>query len=100
MFIKRALLTTLLAVLVTLTAATVVGAQENPDYTAPAPTVDVTAPPTGNSPQTLTRTPTARSSSAAPLALTGSDVVQLLVVGGIMIGGGAGVLLARRRAAA
>jgi len=99
MALKRAILTTSLAFLVVLAAAGTAGAQDNPDYTAPAPSIDITVP-SGESPQNITRTPETRSTSITPLALTGSDVAQLVLMGGVLLACGAGVLVARRRTTA
>lgn len=92
---KRAFLTTSFAASLALATAGAAGAQQNPDYTAPAPVVSVTAPPVQN-----LSTPVQRSTSSAPLALTGTDALQLVVAGGVLVAGGAGVLVARRRASA
>lgn len=78
-------------------------AQENPDYTAPAPVVEVTTPPSqpvANVAQTPAQADTETETAGAGLPVTGSDAVQLLVVGGLLVSGGAGILAARRRATA
>lgn len=94
---QRALRTSLalLAVVATLFLGTGAGAQESPDYTAPAPATVVSTPvqPVQSTPAAAT--PVARSGG---LALTGSDAVQLLVVGGVLVAGGSALLVARRRA--
>lgn len=95
MAIKRAFLITFVAVVLALVAGSGAQAQENPDYTAPAPTVVVTSPPVNN----ISSTPAAQS-GATPLALTGTDAIQLVVAGAVLLGGGAGLLAVRRRTAA
>jgi LPXTG-motif cell wall-anchored protein len=70
------------------------GAVDNPGYTAPPPSSVV---------QTSTPAPLRQvQTAAAPqrLAITGSDSLQLAVLGALLIVGGAGALVARRRATA
>ena len=95
MAIKRAFLISFIAVVFALVAGAGAEAQENPDYTAPAPVVEVTSPPVNN----ISSTP-ATQSRATPLALTGTDAIQLVVAGAVLVGGGAGLLAVRRRTAA
>jgi LPXTG-motif cell wall-anchored protein len=92
MALKRAFLISLLAAVIALAAGSGAHAQENPDYTAPAPAVEVTDPPV----RTAAASPVSQQ-RATPLALTGSDVLQMVVVGAVLVAGGAGVLAARRR---
>ena len=68
---------------------------DNPDYTAPPPTSVVrnSVPTTVAQPAT---TPPARNR----LAITGSDMSQLVLVGGVLVAGGAGTMVLRRRSAA
>lgn len=82
----------------TLAGGGVASAQENPDYTAPAPTVAVTSPPIQPLQPATPATPATPANT--PLPVTGADVVQMLVIGGVLIGGGAGLLTIRRRSAA
>lgn len=80
---------------VALAFGTAAGAVDNPDYTAPPPTSVVT----NSGPTTVARpatTPAARNR----LAITGSDMSQLVLVGGVLVAGGAGTMVLRRRAAA
>lgn len=95
MGIKRAFPAAVVVFLLALAPAGAAMAQENPDYTAPAPQVSVTTPPI----QTFQNTPAAPATPTdTPLPVTGADVVQLLLVGGALVGGGAGLLAVRRRA--
>jgi LPXTG-motif cell wall-anchored protein len=95
MGIKRAFQVVVVGLLVTAGAAGAAGAQENPDYTAPAPQVEVTVPPI----QTFRSAPAAPATpSDTPLPVTGADVAQLLLLGGALVAGGAGILALRRRA--
>lgn len=95
MGIKRAFSVTAIVFLLALAPAGYAAAQENPDYTAPAPQVSVTTPPI----QTFQSTPAGPATPTdTPLPVTGADVVQLLLVGGVLVGGGAGLLAVRRRA--
>lgn len=107
MALKRAFLITFLAAVSSVAWAGAARAQENPDYTAPAPPVEVsevqvalttpvievTTPPISN----LVDRPVVETSTRS-LPITGSDAAQLVVVGGVLVAGGAGVLFARRRA--
>ena len=74
------------------------GAIDNPDYTSPPPTTVVT-PPTPRSVQRVQTAVTVRP-VRSQLAITGSDVSQLVVIGGVLVAVGAGMLVVRRRAAA
>ena len=90
MGIKRFFQVAVVAFVLVLATAGAASAQENPDYTAPAPAVEVTTPPI----QTFRSTPAAPTTpSDAPL-----PVVQLLVIGGVLVAGGGGLLAVRRRA--
>lgn len=100
MSLRRTFQFALAAVLVAVSLAlgSAAGAQENPDYTAPAPSEAVT----NSTPRQVRKISTA--APAAPeaagrqrLAITGSDFTQLLVVGSILLAGGAATLLIRRR---
>lgn len=76
-------------------------AQENPDYTAPAPAAEITTPPSQPIASAAAAPAQADTApAAAGLPVTGSDALQLLVVGGLLVSGGAGILAARRRASA
>ncbi len=93
--ITQAAIALLLAVVV-LVGGGAASAQENPDYTAPAPEVTVTAPPI----QPVRSTPAAPSApTQTPMPVTGADVVQMVLVGGALIAGGAGFMALRRRSA-
>ena len=95
MGIKRFFQVAVVAFVLVLATAGAASAQENPDYTAPAPAVEVTTPPI----QAFRSTPAAPTTpSDAPLPVTGADVVQLLVIGGVLVAGGGGLLAVRRRA--
>lgn len=72
------------------------GAADNPDYTAPAPTTVVVTPTEPAQPQAVR----AAAPTAQRLAITGSDSAQLAVVGGVLLLGGAAILVARKRVAA
>lgn len=97
MSVRRSLqlaLTALVAV-VALAVAVPAGAVANPDYTAPPPAETVTTPPP------VRQVTSASSVAAAPsrqrLPITGSDTAQLAVLGGLLVAGGAGLVLVRRR---
>jgi len=93
--ISQAAVVAILAV-VLLAGGRAVSAQENPDYTVPAPAVVVTAPPI----EPIRSTPSAPAApDQSPLPVTGSDIVQMLVIGAALIGGGAGLMALRRRSA-
>lgn len=99
MGIKRVIELAMATLVVTffVVAGSAAGAQENPDYTAAPPVVEnlqEMAPPV-----VAVRSAPPASPSATPLPLTGSDVVQLAAIGGLLVAGGAGVMTARRRAA-
>jgi LPXTG-motif cell wall-anchored protein len=99
----------------TLFLGPVAGAVENPDYTAPAPTVVVADPANGSIsvgaprsnavaavPGAGAATSTAATATAARqrLAITGSDTAQLAVLGAVLVAVGAGALVLRRRSTA
>lgn len=93
--ISQAAVAAILAVVI-LAGGRAVSAQENPDYTVPAPAVVVTAPPI----EPIRSTPSAPAApDQSPLPVTGSDIVQMLVIGAALIGGGAGLMALRRRSA-
>ena len=95
MGIKRFFQVAVVAFVLVLATAGAASAQENPDYTAPAPAGVVTTPPI----QTFRPPPAAPTTPPdAPLPVTGADVVQLLVIGGVLVAGGGGLLAVRRRA--
>ena len=71
------------------------GATGNPDYTAPPPTTVVT----NSVPKTVRQAHTT-TVSRQQLAITGSDMNQLALIGGVLVAGGAGTLVLRRRSAA
>ncbi len=96
MSLRRTLQFALAAVLVaaSLALGSAAGAQQNPDYTAPAPSEVVT----NSTPQAVRKISTAAATPQRQrLAITGSDTTQLLVVGTILVAGGAATLLIRRR---
>lgn len=81
----------LVVAVVTLGLAQPAGAVDNPDYTAPPPASVV---------ESSTPAPVRQVQTAAVpqrLAITGSDSVQLAVLGAVLVAGGAVVLVARRR---
>lgn len=94
---RRALLLVLMGLAVTVGLAAPAGATGNTDYTVPPPTTVVTTPPAA-------RQPVATAVRVRPvttrLAITGSETTTLAVLGLALVGGGAAVLVARRRVAA
>ena len=81
---------------VALAFGTAAGAgSDNPDYTAPPPTSVVR----NSVPTTVARPPT-KPTERNRLAITGSDMSQLVLVGGVLVAGGAGTMVLRRRSAA
>lgn len=86
----------------TLSMGAAAGAVENSDYTAPPPSTPVTDPPTEVASLRANRTaavPAAAAPSNQRLAITGSETTQLLVIGTLLVAGGAGLMVARRRTA-
>jgi LPXTG-motif cell wall-anchored protein len=75
------------------------GAVDNPDYTSPPPTTVVTPPTTPRRVQRVQTAVTVRP-LRSQLAITGSDVTQLAVIGGVLVAVGAAMLVLRRRAVA
>ena len=76
------------------------GAVDNPDYTAPPPSSVPSTTPTSTQPQQARRVETAVSVTPvrSRLAITGSDVGQLAVIGsGLVLAGGVVLVLRRRR---
>ncbi|MCB0978082.1 MAG: LPXTG cell wall anchor domain-containing protein [Acidimicrobiales bacterium] len=97
---RRSLLLALAIVVATFAAfASPASAAENPDYTSNPPTerVDPVV-----SPASVRRAPAAPAvlNSRQTLAITGSDVAGFAVIGTILLGTGAALLLVRRRVAA
>jgi LPXTG-motif cell wall-anchored protein len=88
-------LTALVAVLA-LSLAAPAGAVGNPDYTAPPPTGAVSTPP----PARQITSSQAAAPSRQRLPITGSDTVQLALIGGLLVAGGAGLVSVRRSTAA
>ncbi|CAN5805015.1 hypothetical protein BH10ACT1_BH10ACT1_33160 [soil metagenome] len=73
------------------------GAVDNPDYTAPPPTSVVS----NSTPRPVRQVASvAATPSRQQLAITGSDVLQLVVVGAVLVAGGTATLVLRRRSAA
>lgn len=70
------------------------GAVDNPDYTAPPPSsvVENSVPQTARQISSAAATP-----SRQRLAITGADSLGLVVVGALLLAGGAATLLVRRR---
>jgi LPXTG-motif cell wall-anchored protein len=96
MSLRRTFQFALAAVLVavSLSLGSAAGAQENPDYTAP-PASEVV---TNSTPQQARRISGAEATEERQrLAITGSDFTQLMVIGSILLAGGAATLLVRRR---
>lgn len=71
------------------------GATGNPDYTAPPPTSVVH----NSVPKTVRQAP-ATPVARQQLAITGSDMNQFALIGGVLVAAGAGTLVLRRRTAA
>lgn len=94
MTLRRTLSSTLAVVLVAvLWLAAPASATENPDYTAPPPTSVVTTPP----PATKVKTAVAVTPVRTRLAITGSDAADMALIGAVLVAGGVGVLVVRRR---
>jgi LPXTG-motif cell wall-anchored protein len=95
-------LVAVLATVVALALATPAGAVGNPDYTAPPP-AEVTTNGTAPAGETAAA-PVGSAAGATPdrqwLPITGSDVVTLAAMGAVLVAGGAGFLVLRRRAEA
>lgn len=101
----------LLAVVVAsaaLALGSVASAAPNPDYTAPAPAgvvIDNATPQPvrqrSGSAERVAAAPAAAPAAAGrqQLAITGSEVAQLAVLGGVLVAVGAGTLVLRRRGA-
>lgn len=93
----------LLVAAFTLSMGTAAGAVENPDYTAPPPSTPVTDPPTQVATLRANRAAASPVAAAAPsnqrLAITGSETAQLLVIGALLVAGGATLMAVRRRTA-
>ena len=94
MSLRRVLSMTVAVVLAALVApAAPASATENPDYTAPPPTTVVTTP----QPATKVKTAVAVTPLRTRLAITGSDATGTVVIGVVLIAGGAALLAVRRR---
>lgn len=93
----------LLIGLAALFVANPAGALQNPDYTAPPPPSAVSTPPSPQpvrQPEQSTQrevTTAVRVPLRSRMAITGSDVTQTAVIGAVLVGLGAVVLVARRR---
>ena len=109
--IVRRTLQTALAVLVAVVAITVgsaAGAIENPDYTAPPPATPVSVVPVKVDairvqPAVTADLNTRVAEPAAAnqqLAITGSETMQLVALGALLVAGGAGLMVVRRRTTA
>ena len=97
MSLRRVLSMTVAVVLAALVSlAAPASATENPDYTAPPPTTVVTTP----QPATKVKTAVAVTPLRTRLAITGSDATGTVVIGVVLIAGGAALLAVRRRRAA
>lgn len=104
MTVRRTLKTALvlLAAAFALTVGSAAGAIENPDYTAPPPSTPVTVLPArvdAVRAQPAVAAPSNPSVANQRLAITGSETTQLVVVGALLVAGGAGLMVARRRTA-
>ncbi len=77
---------------VALALGTGAGATGNPDYTVPPPSSAVHRP-APKAPKAVKAKPTRHR-----LAITGSDVGELVLMGGVLVAGGAGTMMLRRRA--
>ena len=75
---------------------TAAGAVDNPDYTAPPPSSVVRH----STPPAIRQVSKAVAPSRQRLAITGSDSAQFALIGGLLVAGGAGTLVLRRRSAA
>lgn len=93
---RRSLLLLLALVAASLLAfASPANAAENPDYTAPPPVEEPVV-----IPNAVRRSPAAPVvASRQKLAITGSDVTGFVVIGTVLVAGGAGLLAVRRRVA-
>lgn len=93
---RRSLLLLLALVAASLfTFASPANAAENPDYTAPPPSEEPVVVPNA-----IRRSPAAPViASRQKLAITGSDVTSFAVIGAVLVAGGAGLLVVRRRVA-
>ncbi|CAN5874704.1 hypothetical protein BH23ACT2_BH23ACT2_31130 [soil metagenome] len=94
------LLVAVLATVVALALASPAGAIDNPDYTAPAPaevTENATPAAQGDAVSAQGRS-AGEATDREWLPITGSDVIALLGIGAVLVAGGAGVLMVRRRA--
>ncbi len=93
------LLVAVLATVVALALASPAGAIDNPDYTAPAPAeVTENATPAAQGDAVPAQGRSAGEADREWLPITGSDVITLLGIGAVLVAGGAGVLMVRRRA--
>lgn len=81
-----------LAACLSLALATPAGAVENPSYTAPPPVQPIDSVPPS---QVMGVQSVAQSRQRLPI--TGSDVTAFAVIGGLLVAGGAGVMVLRRR---
>ena len=90
----------LLVAAFTLSLGSVAGAVDNPDYTAPSPSTPVRVVPTRVA-AVRAKPAVADPAKAANqrLAITGSETLQLVVVGAVLLVGGAGLMVVRRRSA-
>lgn len=104
MIVRRTLQTALVLLLAafTLTLGSAAGAVENPDYTAPPPSTPITVLParadTARA-QPAVAAPSNQGAANQRLAITGSETTQLVVVGALLVAGGAGLMVVRRRTA-
>ncbi len=98
MSLRRFLQLTVALVVATLALSlgSAAGAVDNPDYTAPPPSTPVTNP---EPVQVRKITETAAVPARQWMPITGSDVTGMAVVGGLLVAGGAGLLVVRRRTA-
>jgi len=88
----------LVAATLVLSIGSAAGAVDNPDYTAPAPAVEVanSMPPI----QAVKATPAAAvdpASTRTSMALTGADIAQFAAIGAVLVIGGFGLVMVRRR---
>lgn len=81
----------------TITMGSMAGAVENPDYTAPPPSTPITALPAKI--EAVRAKPAVAAASNQRLAITGSETTQLVVTGALLVAGGAGLMVVRRRSA-
>jgi LPXTG-motif cell wall-anchored protein len=80
-----------------LASASAAGAVDNPDYTAPPPTTVVSATTTPRIARVQRITTAAAVPSRQRMPITGADVTQLALVGGLLLLAGSSLLLIRRR---